>query len=429
MKTYSRSNNHRMKRSGVGKQFKSNSIIYQSNYRKNHIHMTLENEMKSPTSHHRCNKSISDNSDNKKQQLPATTNKTNSSSSSSSGKQNEHDENNNRAIADSHKNDDRQTVIMIVKDGSNSNTITEYQQNRRRDLIGNTSSRHYVKHQNPTNAMTTGILMLKNKLTRNNQKTYVRKMSSDSQYEFSYYSNRKDSTSTNGRLSFSSDNPTKSTSSSFFSSGFSSTSGRMASSSTSNTATIIAGDLLLSQDQFDRIIEQSSIFTEQMKKCLINNMESIDDHEKLNILNSQHEQRFILISFIEQEFCNNEYKKQRSTNNDSNLNDDDGDSKQIDNKLSDRYILYLLQEIDSNSSSMTINRFNNLKVLLLYRKQLETDCLWKKFNAIMQLECIEHRLIDKFMRNLNESRILKILPSIRSFFNAKSDCMEKNWMK
>lgn len=33
-----------------GKQFKSNSIIYQSNYRKNHVHMTLENEMIQTTS-------------------------------------------------------------------------------------------------------------------------------------------------------------------------------------------------------------------------------------------------------------------------------------------------------------------------------------------------------------------------------------------
>lgn len=43
-------------------------------------------------------------------------------------------------------------------------------------------------------------------------------MSSDSQYEFSYYG-RKDSTSTSGRLSFSSDTATKSTSSSYLSSG------------------------------------------------------------------------------------------------------------------------------------------------------------------------------------------------------------------
>nr|XP_046911235.1 putative uncharacterized protein DDB_G0282133 [Dermatophagoides farinae] len=396
MNTNSRFNN-RIKRSNAGKQFKSNSIIYQSNYRKNHIHMTLENEIQSPTSQ---NKSNSDNSDHKKQ-TPTTTNKTNSSSSST--KHNEHESSHNRGI-DVNKNDNAVVMIVSERDGSNSNTVTEYQQKQRHDSIRN-GPIHYVKHQNPASAMTTGILMLKNKLIRNNQKNYARKMSSDSQFEFSHYSNRKDSTSTTGRLSFSSDNPTKSTSSSFFSSGFSSSSSRTtAASSTANTATIIAGDLLLSQDQFERIIEQSSIFTEQMKRYLMDNTESIEHHEILNILNgSKHEERFILIAFIEQKFCN-EDRKQRS-NNDSDLND--CDSIQIDNEMSDdQYVLYLLQEIDSSSSAR--NRCSYfLKVLLLFRKQcsMETDCLKRKLNAIIQLECIEHRLIDKFMQNLNESRI------------------------
>ena len=61
------------------KQFKSNSIIYQSNYRKNHVHMTLENEMirtpspnlpnnKSSKSHPKLTRYSSDNLETRKQQ-------------------------------------------------------------------------------------------------------------------------------------------------------------------------------------------------------------------------------------------------------------------------------------------------------------------------------------------------------------------------
>ncbi|KAH9424534.1 Protein-hormone receptor, partial [Dermatophagoides pteronyssinus] len=203
-------NNRPLKKSSIiqGKQFKSNSIIYQSNYRKNHIHMTLENELKSPIPPPPTT-TISDHNNQKKKQMP-TNNKTNSSSSSSSSSSNKHDDNNKQSDEDIHnENDHRQNnnaIIMIVNEqNTNDNNNVEYQ-------LSKCNRHHYVKHHHhhpnlttTTNAMTTGILMLKNKFIRHNPKNYVRKMSTDSQYEFSYYSNRKDSTSTtNGRLSFSS---------------------------------------------------------------------------------------------------------------------------------------------------------------------------------------------------------------------------------
>nr|XP_027201757.1 putative uncharacterized protein DDB_G0282133 [Dermatophagoides pteronyssinus] len=421
-------NNRPLKKSSIiqGKQFKSNSIIYQSNYRKNHIHMTLENELKSPIPPPPTT-TISDHNNQKKKQMP-TNNKTNSSSSSSSSSSNKHDDNNKQSDEDIHnENDHRQNnnaIIMIVNEqNTNDNNNVEYQ-------LSKCNRHHYVKHHHhhpnltTTNAMTTGILMLKNKFIRHNPKNYVRKMSTDSQYEFSYYSNRKDSTSTtNGRLSFSSgadNNPTTTSSSFFSSSGFCSSNNRHRNvnpTTETTTTTTIAGDLLLNQDQFNRIIQQSSIFTEQMKKCLLENTTDHDDDDDDELVNQllnhagSHEQRFILLSFYEQEF---HYKYNNKKSCLPTNDDDDGiDDKQI----SDQYILYLLQQIDSTT---TINQYNRLKVLLIFRKQSgsmkeENDYFRKKFDTITNIDCIEHKLIDKFMENLSANK---------SFRNFQDDYFE-----
>lgn len=170
---------HQEKKSSVNmkqhsvKQFKSNSIIYQSNYRKNHIHMALENEICLP--HYKKTNNL-ENLSNKKR--PRT-----QSSSSSPAKFAAYDQDDVNVTNSSQNRNDKSevnqnSVLVIIKerDGPNLNSITEY--NRRTNDDGEIETivqHHYTRHQSPTSAMTTGIQMLKNKLTRNN-KSYGRKV-------------------------------------------------------------------------------------------------------------------------------------------------------------------------------------------------------------------------------------------------------------
>ncbi|KAI2799198.1 Protein-hormone receptor [Blomia tropicalis] len=203
------------------KQFKSNSIIYQSNYRKNHVHMTLENEMirtpspnlpnnKSSKSHPKLTRYSSDNLETRKQQR-------------------------------------------------------HHQQSC-------SSRQHWIGSSHAS------------KLERNVET--CKNISCDSQYEFSYYG-RKDSTSTMRRLSSSSDAATKSTSSSFVSSGIWNSS----KSGTSSNSAADEKELILNQFHMRQLFELSR----PMKS---NDIESFDNE----LINNGRSHRYLVLSFCVEQF-------------------------------------------------------------------------------------------------------------------------------
>lgn len=263
-----------------GKQFKSNSIIYQSNYRKNHIHMTLVNEVR-PTpltatavvmknqpkgrgkmARHSSEDVIASATARQHQPVAKRLNSTptesrhsrvetprpetstlasvsqsavspgskeDKSSVSNSG------HNNIRKSSSTTSSSTTRPEPSVAKFGDEVRSPSEKASSPSSVVVtvggvgpggGGGGEVTYtteeiaydVSHAKATpSAMASGIMMLKRKFIRKSNPSHNhRKLSTDSQYDYG----RKDSTSTTGRLSFSSDNTvTKSTSSSFISSG------------------------------------------------------------------------------------------------------------------------------------------------------------------------------------------------------------------
>ncbi|KPL94032.1 thyrotropin receptor-like protein [Sarcoptes scabiei] len=438
--------NIRRTSSSQSKQFKSNSIIYQSNYRKNHIHMTFEEELlHSP--------------------LPPNSNEINDDPECSEMKR-KFQRISQRQNHQSSRNESYASSMVIGSNQSNRNgnqkEMTEEKQNQKSEENRSNRSdrddhRRYIKHHHPTTrAMTTGILMLKNKLTRNN-KNYL---SSDSQYEFSYYSNRKDSTSTTGRLSISSDNPTKSTTSStFISSGIwnSSTTNQRSSLSNPNENASDSdnnnGDdqqekeLVLNYNQYQRMIELSIRFDARIKNHLLESNNEIDLECKNILEKTSKTTGYILLDFFLNDFYDMVSRKHhlahpetyRIHNNDQNEIDDDETeqsyrkdledynrakhidserekSENFDEKNKKKFatdkrklmILFLLDKIDP----ATLNRFDcffsNLEVLLLLERNVDGDGDETSESKRIRLklgdcqECLELFLIENLINYLDE---------------------------
>lgn len=259
-------------------------------------------------------------------------------------------------------------------------------------------------------------------------------MSSDSQYEFSNYSNnRKDSTSTTGRLSFSSENPTKSTSSSFLSSGIWNFNNRSALTEDNN-------ELILSQDQYQRLIKFSNVFNNKI-------MENNDlDYKLLNILNQTNDSpRYIILIFTEQELFNmiaekdafghNPMERIKQLNNSTKLMDDDRSNYANNENVSDNipvfYVLFLLDKIEPLMLGRNEFIRNKLEIIILLKNNFNVDL--ELFSKVQYQSCIVQALFEELWKyinnyhqnNFNDDSNFETLTSASLIFNTQFRLVKK----
>lgn len=418
------------------KQYKNNSIIYQSNYRKNHIHMTLGDEMKSPVIHHKLTRFSSDNSSAKKANKKYIYNKVNLNISHSSANESRHvneQEKSNSFLAEAGNRSSSSSKGKISKLSDYDDKLDKENQLRCSGADNGDRSPHseikddrviYVKNNTPS-TVTSSIMMLKNKLIR---KTYVRKvsrrlkyhsknsfsfqLSSDSQYEFSNFSNRKDSTST-GRLSFSSENATKSTSSSFVSSGIWNSGGRSTSKSTNRRR------LVLNKCQYEELLQLSKDFPPNYRKPW--------RKEETTELDSRISERYILLTLSKKELYSvlsekhSGYKNHPTYHNCLNvIVDEKEQSSESDGKVSPQnrdnlFVAYILSNTSLNSEFampyyITVNDENQLQHLQAYlavnragkcSEANQTEDGLIEIDITLCPDCIQHYLINKLMELLD----------------------------
>lgn len=221
-------------------------------------------------------------------------------------------------------------------------------------------------------------------------------LSSDSQYEFSYYNNRKDSTST-GRLSFSSENATKSTSSSFVSSGIW-TNG-------SNKTTIgkcinTQRELVLCTNQYKQLIKLATPISTEYKTLWTTDV------------SSEYEQRTIILPLSKMELNQILQEKHNAVTPEEYLTVNkcltDNETVGIDLEPNNLFVVYIFTIVDlfARNFETKWKHYGQLEAYLSVDRSHTNDTELQTYCTVMDLieiniaicsDCIQHYLINKLM--------------------------------